>query len=141
MTPDIENKIPKEDLLLFEKIRKSIAELPNINLSKGEKGNTRLVSCHMLARAIVQTYNGLKIVDGLFYPNFIHSWCMTLNGHIIDVYPVGIIGGPIFVSGDYGGPARWLYKQKNIESSFGLSFSDMQFKDDIENIKVLLKIF
>ena len=125
--------VNKEDIVLFGKIRQAILKLPSIDL--GEKVP---LSCHMLARAIGQIYE-LKVADGFFYPNFIHSWCTTKHENVIDVYPVGIVSGPILMTGHSMGPARWLYKEKEINEWFNLFFLSDEFIDKVEKIKIILE--
>lgn len=49
---------------------------------------------------------------GYFRPHYNHSWLKTPNRHIIDVYPVGILGGPFLVEQtmSFMSPGRHLYQ-------------------------------
>ena len=134
----VKKLIPREDLDLFHAVKKSIKKLPDLNLGRNKNGEDIILSCHMLARAVAQRYPELKVVDGFFYPNFNHSWCVTNEGNIIDVYPVAIIGGPFLISGDSCSPAHWLYVEKDIKNRTQLSFSDELFEEAVRKIKEFL---
>jgi hypothetical protein len=63
-----------------------------------DKGKPVVLSCHIVVRAVAQALGGrIEVVDGHYFPCFDHSWLKTEEGNVIDVYPVGIVGGPIFV--------------------------------------------
>lgn len=114
MKPYVLSLIAQEDAELFAKIQRVVEKFPDIDFGKGETGEKLDLSCHILARAIGKVF-GLRHVDGYFYPNFKHTWLVTGNGNVIDVYPVGMLGGPILVDGsDFYSPARWIYKKKRI---------------------------
>lgn len=116
MKPYVLSQVPSGDIELFRRIQRAVNDFPDINLGVNESGETIILSCHILGRAIGKVF-GLKYVDGFFYPNYQHTWLLTANGNIIDVYPVGILGGPFLLKGSdrytYS-PARWLYKKKRI---------------------------
>lgn len=58
-----------------------------------------VLSCHIVVRAVAQALGGqIEVVDGHYFPCFDHSWLRTEQGNVIDVYPVGTVGGPIFVN-------------------------------------------
>lgn len=113
MTPYalIRGGIPKDDVVMFEKIGTAVRALPDVD----ENGEEIILSCHILARALAQVFS-LEFKDGYFYPNFEHSWLVTPRNNIIDAYPVGMLtgsnGGPILIDGGRCSPARWLYKEK-----------------------------
>jgi hypothetical protein len=59
------------------------------------------ISCHTLARAVVQCVPSLTLVDGHVRAGgyrFNHSWTITGGGNIIDVYPIAAIGGPFLMA-------------------------------------------
>jgi hypothetical protein len=68
------------------------------------------ISCHVLARAVQQCFDGLKVVDGYIRGpvRYNHTWLTTESKNIIDVYPVAIVGGPLLLAGD-GGPWPLVY--------------------------------
>jgi len=115
MKPHVLSRLPVKDVELFEKVRRAVTDLPDVDLGEDRTGQKVFLSCHMLARAVGQVF-GLKHVDGYFYPNYEHTWVLTPSGNILDVYPVGILGGPFLVDAgmDCPSPARRLYKKKRI---------------------------
>ncbi|TSC53571.1 MAG: hypothetical protein LiPW39_190 [Parcubacteria group bacterium LiPW_39] len=134
MKPYVLKFIPKEDLGLFEKIKTAVTKMPDIDLGKDEEGEEIILSCHILARAVARLFS-LKFVDGYFHPDHSHSWLLTPNGNIIDVYPVSVLGGPLFIHSSHSSPMRWLYKKENI---FDGLFSKPSFRRSVRRvIKVL----
>lgn len=116
MKPWVLSQIPEDDLQLFRQIERIVSAFPDVELGKDEKGEEIILSCHLLARGIGKVF-GLRHVDGFFYPNYQHSWLLTANGNLIDVYPVGMLGGPIMfpVNDTHSySPQRWLYKKKRV---------------------------
>ncbi len=97
MTPFVRSLLPEEDINLFEKIRIIVQAFPdNLDLGKDSKNKPVKLSCHILAHALGRPFT-LEVKDGYFHPHYEHSWLETRNGHIIDVYPVGILGGPFLI--------------------------------------------
>jgi len=145
MTPCAMKYIPEEDIIVFEKIKNVISKLPDIDLGINEEGEKIVLSCHILARAVAKVFS-LRCVDGYFLPNFCHSWVLSPNGHLIDIYPVGVIGGPIMmVKGDnpllINSPARWHYKKVSTrEISNGL-FSKLSFRRSVRMVESCLRKF
>ncbi len=117
------SQISDDDVKLFQRIQRVIDEFSDIRFGKDENGEEIVLSCHILARAVGKVF-GLKCIDGYFYPNFEHTWLLTPDGNIIDVYPVAVLGGPILMDGQHCSPARWLYKKKRLalRNSKNLSF-------------------
>ncbi len=138
MTPYSEKFVLKEEVLLFNDIKRVVENLPDINLGINEKGKKVLLSCHILCRALSEVFS-LQYADGFYYPKFDHSWLITKEGHILDVYPVGAIGGPIMVvNPKTDSPAYWLYKEKKLS---GNGFDKPWFKDAVCKIKIeILKL-
>lgn len=106
----VQKILPKEDVIIFNRIKTAIDNLPNLVLGKDEEGRHIELSCHILARAIAKAF-GLRYADGYFCRIYHHSWVLTRKGNIIDVYPVGIFGGPLLISCDPNSPANFLYKR------------------------------
>lgn len=68
------------------------------------------VSCHHVAIAVAMLFPSVgKAEHGRYLKTWEHSWIRTPDGNIIDVYPVGCIGGPLLLDGNHG-PASLLYK-------------------------------
>ena len=61
---------------MFEKIRNSVINLPDIDLGVDEKEKKIILSCHILGRAIAKIFRS-NYVYGYFYPNFQHTWLLT----------------------------------------------------------------
>jgi hypothetical protein len=110
MTPYVRQFVSDEDAQLLEKIRNVFCRLPDIDLGVDEEKRKIVLSCHILARAVSKVFS-LRFVDGYFKPNFEHSWVLSPNEHIIDVYPVAILGGPILVYIKNNSPARYCYEE------------------------------
>ncbi len=55
------------------------------------------LSCHDRCIAVGELFD-LKVEHGYFMPGFEHSWCVDRYGNIIDVYPLGVIGGPMLIA-------------------------------------------
>lgn len=54
-------------------------------------------SCHVAAQECSKRFD-VEYRRGQYVPGFDHSWCVTKHGNVVDVYPVGMIGGPVLVS-------------------------------------------
>jgi len=91
-----ETVISPKEIALFRKIEEAVSRLPEIDLGKDEDGEEIILSCHILTRAVSRVFS-LKYRDGIWHQYYDHSWLVTKHGHIIDVYPVAVIGGPIMV--------------------------------------------
>ena len=131
MTPYGIKYVQEEDLVIFKKIRNAVLKLPDINLGVDEEGDKILLSCHILARAVARVFL-LKYVDGFFIPNFCHSWVLSPNSHVIDVYPVGILGGPILMVANCDIPLiKFHYKEANLRNSFPDLFFDPSFGNSV----------
>jgi hypothetical protein len=79
------------DLEDLEFIRKSFEKLVVDHPLKIEE-----FSAHSICRAFSK-FLSMKTQSGYFVPGIEHSWLVTQFGNIIDVYPYGIVGGPILV--------------------------------------------
>lgn len=142
MTPYAIKYVQEEDISVFEKIKNAVLRLPDIDLGVDEKGNEIILSCHILARAVAKVFS-LKYVDGYFIPFFSHSWVLSPNNHLIDVYPVAMLGGPILMvsegDGQYITPIKWHYKKASAKKiSHGL-FSKPSFCRSVRRIEVSLR--
>lgn len=134
MTPYVMKLLPLEDVELFYRVRESVVSLPDIDLGTDPDGVEILLSCHMLAKAIAEVF-GLTWVSGFFAPHFEHSWVLAPKGSIIDVYPVGMLGGPLLLDGKSYAPSRQHYLKRDLSPwSFGPFFDD-SVKKLIEALK------
>ena len=112
MTPFVLSCVPKADIDLLERIRLLVQSFPDgVDYGKDAYGDSITLSCHILAHAVGRVLS-LDAEDGYFRPNYSHSWLKTPNGHILDVYPVGILSGPFLVEQtmSFMSPGRHLYQ-------------------------------
>lgn len=110
MTPWIQSRIPKDELAMFGKIQQAVRMLPDLELGVYEDGSKIVLSCHILARAVGKVFC-LPVQDGYFHPNCKHSWLLLPSKNIVDVYPVGMVGGPLLVDNNRKwSPGFWLYR-------------------------------
>ncbi|MDD5098217.1 MAG: hypothetical protein PHD31_00620 [Candidatus Pacebacteria bacterium] len=116
--------------MLFKTI-KNVVEKIEIDLG------TELLSCHVLARAITKIIPTLKCEDGYYYPNYCHSWLKTPSGHLIDVYPVASIGGPILIVNHNGSPIHFLYIKRPTKEIVDISKNS--FKISVKKTENILK--
>ena len=106
--------VSKEEVKLLNKIKKAVRLLPDIDLGSERSGRKIPISCHMVVRIIGKHFR-LKCIDGYFCKLYQHSWLLTPQGNIIDVYPVGMVGGPIIVNaGDFFSPGDRLYEKRSL---------------------------
>lgn len=126
MTPYVTEVISSETKELFARIEKAVSELPDLELGMDDKDEIIILSCHILARAVGGVFE-LPVYDGFFLNFFDHSWVESKDGEvIIDVYPVGILGGPILVDASGGlSPGRKMYFEK--PERYGDSFLQPEF--------------
>jgi hypothetical protein len=111
MTPFITRYASEEILQLFNRIRKIIIELPDLDFGKDLHGERVLLSCHMLARAVGRVLN-LSWTDGLYAELYAHSWLHTPDHNwIVDCYPIRTVGGPLLIdaSSNWLAPGHALY--------------------------------
>lgn len=112
MTPLVLRDVSKNDLELFKKIRRTIKELPDVDLD----GET-VVSCHMVCRALAEHFPA-TCRDGFFGANSTHSWLVTDKGLIIDAYPWAMVGGPVMVYTGGFSPWATLYREADLSDHF-----------------------
>ncbi len=94
----VESITSPAELGIFSSIERIMNHFPEDNdYGINHRGESVILSCHIVARAISKIFPSLIVVDGFFHPVFEHSWLETKGANVIDVYPVGMIGGPIFV--------------------------------------------
>lgn len=98
-----------------------------------DKQETIVLSCHILGRALAKVFS-LQYRDGYFYPNYCHTWLLTPTGHIIDPYPVAILGGPILIDGLNFSPSHRLYIPKSSKYISRKSFSSLWFRKAVRKI-------
>lgn len=97
MQPYAARYISQNDIELLEKVRLLFENLPEIDLGQDGRGERIIVSCHSLARA-VNPFFPVTYVYGIYATLYQHSWLTTRSGAVIDIYPVGCVGGPVLVA-------------------------------------------
>lgn len=133
MRPYALKNIPHEEVELFWKVWSSVQTLGDLDLGVDDEEKTIELSCHILARAVVNVFPGLRCADGTFLVGYHHSWTVTEAGHIIDPYPVGVIGGtfPMMGDGNWPSPAIHLYRElsgKDLRRIYGDRFKKRWFR-------------
>lgn len=110
--------INKEDQKMFSQIEKIIENLEEVDLGEESGGRKILISCHLLAKALINFFP-VEVHDGYFCQKpYSHSW-LTTERSIIDVYPIAVIGGPILIDRT-AGPLRRQYLEEELpETAFG----------------------
>lgn len=114
MKPFVLSQIQANDLLTFEKIKSAVVAMPDLDLGIKSNGDKIVMSCHILAHAARRAFGGTEgvdVIDGEFLQGFDHSWLVTQSLNIIDVYPIGTVGGPVMIDGRSGLLSRLLYHQ------------------------------
>jgi hypothetical protein len=117
----LEDQLPAVEVGLLGTIREIVRDLPILELGNDDEGNPIILSCHLLARSIGSVFS-LNYADGFWLHSYQHSWVYSSLGNIIDVYPVGILGGPLLVDNQhFFSPGRRLYHERNIGEAIGVS--------------------
>lgn len=131
--------IASEDVALFEKVRRAITHLPDVDLGVDEEGKKIILSCHVLGRAVARVF-GVRYVDGYFAHMFEHTWLLTANNSVMDVYPVGILGGPILVdNANTFAPGRFLYRRTSTRKLSHGRFGRNSFKRSVHRVEMELR--
>jgi hypothetical protein len=137
MTPIYANFLTPAQAALFTEIRRLVTALPDLDLGVDAKGEPILLSCHLLARALGQVL-GLRHVDGKYHVGYNHSWLVTDDDlWIIDVYPIGALGGPIMVDRGHTltSIGRHLYTPRRLTRlELGLTFSSVPFRRAVRRL-------
>lgn len=138
MIPHVEQYIPVSDLELFAQIRQVVVDMIDPDLGIDEDGETIVMSCHMLARALAKIFP-VSVRDGYFAGGYEHSWLETAERNLIDPYPVAVIGGPIMFDGNIASPSRQIYRKCSARSiSYG-RFARGSFRRSVGRIERALR--
>lgn len=138
MTPYARRYISEEELALFEKIRNAIVRMGDPELGLDENGKPVIFSCHILARATAKVFP-VRVKDGYFAGNYSHSWVETSGGHLIDLYPVAVIGGPIMFEGSMASPQRRIYTRSSAKKLSRGHFSKNSFRRAVRRVSSMLR--
>lgn len=139
MTPYVERYISKVDLALFAQIRKAVEQMGDPELGLDEDGEPVTLSCHILARAVAKILP-VRVRDGYFAGSYDHSWVETSDGHLIDLYPVAIIGGPIMFEGSMDSPQRLIYTRSSAKKLSHGRFSRSSFRRAVRRVANALRV-
>lgn len=137
----MDDRVPAEVRQIAQRLGLIIRLLPDLDLGIDPRGRPRLVSCHVLARALAPLYPGLHVVDGC-YGMVDHSWLFYRapraagtslgSSWIIDVYPVGIAtDGPLIVDFHVPGQSTLIYNV--LRKPRGLDITP-DFEDAVETL-------
>ena len=135
MTPYVTRYISRRELALFRVVEKTITRLPDINFGTDRDGQVIFLSCHILARAVGEIF-GLKVCDGKYFEIFDHSWNITPEGNLLDVYPVAALGGPILHDFSTPAPASRLF----VEKKLGKVFKSEVFLNRVRQVRDQMEI-
>lgn len=137
MTPVVRRYVSDHEAALFERIKRSVDLMPDLDLGLDEKQRPIVLSCHMLARATASVF-ALQYADGYFLPHFEHSWVFTPSGHVIDVYPIAMLGGPVLIDGAI---AKKWYRKEHPKKLWGrkLSFRQASFRRCVRKLTKSIK--
>lgn len=135
LTPYAFGVVLQEEVMLLERVGKAIAAMPDLDLGRDDGGDPYFVSCHMVVRAVAGVF-GLQFRDGRFNGDVEHSWCISANDNIMDVYPVGILGGPLLVVGP-----TWsrLYVEQPPQLLKLARIDTQRFKDAVIRVTEMLR--
>lgn len=132
MKPHACSRVSIEDQIMFFQIREVVNEMPEVDLGLDSEGQKKLVSCHMLARAIANFFL-VEVHDGYFFKaGYAHSW-ISARSILIDVYPIAVIGGPFLVDKSCFNPWYNLYVDQKLNILF-FNPEDKGFKEDVEKV-------
>lgn len=97
MIPQAAMRISQADQDIFASIRRAVIQLPDD--LQDEDGQVINLTCHNLAMAVGYAFR-LRWQHGYYAsPAYPHSW-VILNKHVVDVYPVAMLGGPVLLDGE-----------------------------------------
>jgi hypothetical protein len=85
-----------EELLIKDNEFGDLEDLEFIKQSMMFIKDIKQITCHNICRAFSRVL-GMKVETGYWLAGFEHSWLLTQHNNIIDVYPWGVVGGPILV--------------------------------------------
>ncbi|MDR1826359.1 MAG: hypothetical protein LBQ49_01550 [Rickettsiales bacterium] len=120
-----EKDLPKED-------QKILYEIKNLIDSVDEFDLDHEMTCHEITYAVSNIFS-LKKESGRYHAGFYHSWLVTENGNIIDVYPWGTVGGPLLIAHQMQG--RDFYRAGEINGDI----SSDKFKKAVKIIEDALR--
>jgi len=130
--------ISEEDLTLFERVKRTVERMREPDLGLDEEGRKIILSCHMLARAAAKVFP-VRVRDGYFAVNYQHSWVETPGGHLVDLYPVAVVGGPIMFEGSMASPQCRIYRRLSARKLSAGRFGKSSFRRSVRRVTRALK--
>lgn len=138
MTPYVARYISEENLALFARMKRAVERMRDPDLGLDEEGRKIILSCHMLARAADEVFP-VRVRDGYFAGNYEHSWGETPGGHLVDLYPVAVVGGPVMFEGSVSSPQRRIYRRLSARKLSMGRFGKNSFRRSVRRIARALK--
>lgn len=138
MTPWAAQFIPEDDLALFERVQKILHCFESPDLGTNESGEQIVLSCHMLSRAFTRILP-VSVRDGAFLTFYEHSWVETPSGYVIDVYPVGAVGGPLLYDKGVYSPKSLMFTRASAKKISKGRFDTPSFRRSVRRITKALE--
>jgi hypothetical protein len=126
MDPHVLPVFPKDVVRLFFDIKSVFENIPQekVLVQKTESGNDRVISCHMICRALANFFP-VDCRDGYFVGKLCpHSWLIPkarwsvepyfYENYIIDPYPWLTASGPILVYSFAHSPWKKIYQETDL---------------------------
>ncbi len=138
MIPYVTRYVSKDELALFVQIKKAVEKMHDPQLGTDEEGKPIILSCHMLARAAEKIFP-VSLRDGYFAGIYEHSWVETFGGHLIDLYPIAVIGGPIMYEGSTLSPQKRIYRRASTKKLSRGRFGKNSFRRSVRRVAKALR--
>lgn len=139
LTPYVAKYIKPDDMALLNRIETAVQTMPDINLGDDKDGKPIILSCHMLTKALGRIFPSLKEKTGFYRKIYQHSWLITSNGNLIDVYPIATIGGPIMLAAKPASPQINDYISDPNNIQFKGIFSQPHFNRSVRRLTKILR--
>lgn len=148
MDPHVLPRIPKDVVRLFFDIKSVFENLPQekVVVRKSESGSDRIISCHMICRALANFFP-VECRDGYFVGKLCpHSWLIPkarwsvepcfYEHYIIDPYPWVAASGPILVYAFSHSPWKKIYQEADLPD---VKDPDILCKEDVAVVSRLVR--
>lgn len=148
MIPLVMSAFPKDVLQLFFDIKSVFENIPqgSVLIRKNKSGNDRVLSCHMICRALANFFP-VSIRDGYFVGKWCpHSWLVPrarwsvepyfYENYIIDPYPWMAANGPILVYAFTHSPWKKIYLEQDLPDVRDL---DILCEEDVVKVTLIVK--
>jgi hypothetical protein len=148
MIPHVLPVFPKEVVKLFLDIKSVFENIPQekVLVRKSDSGNDRVISCHMICRALVNFFP-VDCRDGYFVGKLCpHSWLIPkarwsiepyfYERYIIDPYPWVAASGPILVYAFAHSPWKKIYQETDLPD---VKDPDILRQEDVAKVSSLVR--